>query len=148
MLRGTAQTYPQALHQHLQLILQLLVLLGLPKCTGESKVKGAEQVNFSVTEAGAAPQAAGVPGQSDTLTAQGTILSQCCQGGAVLTLLGIPSQRNHPFLGCEMHLPHYSVLYENNPIESNTSGHGPAEGHPSDSSPFTHRLCSPAHGEP
>lgn len=71
------------------------------------------------------PQAAGVPGQSDALIAQGTTLPQCCQGGAMLTLLRIPSLRNHPFLECEMHLSYYSVLYENNPTERGTSSHSP-----------------------
>lgn len=47
-----------------------------------------------------------------------------------------------------MHLPHYSVLYENNPKERGTSGHSPTGEHPTDSSPFTHKLCRPAYEDP
>lgn len=34
------------------------------------------------------------------------------------------------FPRCEMHLPHYSVLYEKNPKERGTSDHSPAGGTP------------------
>lgn len=47
-----------------------------------------------------------------------------------------------------MHLPHYSVLYENNPKERGMSGHSPTGEHPTDRSTFTHRLCRPAHEDP